>query len=637
MTPEMRAGLGRFVRSRGFKPVALVAGAITAMLAVGVVWALMQIATPGSQALTAMLPKGALLTIEAKDFSAVLKRWNDSPEQQAWLKSDNYEAFSRSRLFSRLGDAQKEFARAAGLPPDGNFLNEVAGRQSVFAWYDIGRLEFLYITEMPAGGAEKTQLVQLRGKFTARQVAGETFYIRNSASPGIATGAGADSQEGDASGDEAGVGEVRTVAFATVGDWLILATREDLMAGALMLMKQAKAGTTPADSLAGEPWFGEARAAGTKEIGDLRMTLNLDRIVPSPYFRSYWVQRNVTEMKQYRSAVTDLYLGSPGFREERVLLPKAVPDAPRADEDLRSLTALLPDHAGVYRAVASPDTEAAVASLDEKLLARGMGSYNDWRYAPQANLTVQNTGAATDLETRIDEPVFTAPAKGSELDTLRQALDTAGLVAMMTVSRTGQARDGIWVPYSAGVVLRAAKPWDESAMETALKRAVAAHVTAGSLGLDWKPVSAGNAVYFEMSETRPLEVAFRGDLCMVTDDPELMRDMLMRAAQPAQGSGRATSNDTVIAGFDLTRERPAFARWTNIVDRVGQRGSSAGNGAQGDGTDDAGTVGFGGEPGFFSRNMRSLGTAFSALESERFVERRDGPLVRQSVTYAWKR
>jgi hypothetical protein len=596
----------------------------------------MQIAAPAAQPLTAMLPQGALLTIEAKDFSGVLQHWNDSPEKQAWLKSDNYQAFSRSRLFSRLGDAQNDFARAAGLPPDGGFLSEVAGRQSVFAWYDIGRLEFLYITRMPGDQAEKTRLVQLRGKFTARQAAGQTFYIRNSASPSIAIPSATDTPDAGDTANDASSGEIRTVAFATVGDWLILATREDLMAGALMLMNQAKAGSTPADSLAGEPWFQEARTAAAKEAGDLRMTLNLDRIVPSPYFRSYWVQRNITQMKQYRSAVADLYLSSPDFREERVLLPKTTLDAPRMDEDLRSLTALLPADAGVYRAVASPDTETAVASLDEKLLTRNIGSYSDDRYAPQADVSVPNTGAATDLEVRIDEPVFAKPAKGSELDLLRQALDGAALTAMMTVSRTGQAREGIWVPFSSAMVLSAAKPWDQSAMQSALKRAVAARVTAGGLGLDWKAVPSGNASYFEMSETRPLEVAFRGNLCIVADDPGLMRDLLMRASESAPGKPSADSHDTLIAGFDLARERPAFARWTNIVDRVGPRRRVAGDGGQDDGSDDAGVSGLGGEPGFFSRNMRSLGTAFAALQSETMVEHRDGPLVRQTVTYAWK-
>ena len=55
-------------------------------------------------------------------------------------------------------------------------------------------------------------------------------------------------------------------------------------------------------------------AAGA--VGDLRMVLNLDKIVPSPYFRSYWVQQNVTDMRAYTAAVSDLFRSKQEYREE---------------------------------------------------------------------------------------------------------------------------------------------------------------------------------------------------------------------------------------------------------------------------------------------------------------------------------
>lgn len=55
---------------------------------------------------------------------------------------------------------------------------------------------------------------------------------------------------------------------------------------------------------------GVQRAVG--ERGDLRMVLNLSKQVPGPYFRVYRAQRNIIQMKQYCSAVSDLYrTGSP--------------------------------------------------------------------------------------------------------------------------------------------------------------------------------------------------------------------------------------------------------------------------------------------------------------------------------------
>jgi hypothetical protein len=135
----------------------------------GLAWVTGQIVTPAAArpaAMAAMLPQGALLSIESPDFGALLLDWTQSPEQAAWLKSDNYGVFSRSRIFARLSEAQDQFATAAGLAPDATLLNEIAGTDSIFAWYDIGNLEFLYITRLPPGKAEQTRLMQSKSSFS---------------------------------------------------------------------------------------------------------------------------------------------------------------------------------------------------------------------------------------------------------------------------------------------------------------------------------------------------------------------------------------------------------------------------------------------------------------------------------------
>lgn len=48
-----------------------------------------------------------------------MKDWNGSAEKSTWLASDNYQAFSRSRLFLRFHDAQQEGAKASS---DGVFV-----------------------------------------------------------------------------------------------------------------------------------------------------------------------------------------------------------------------------------------------------------------------------------------------------------------------------------------------------------------------------------------------------------------------------------------------------------------------------------------------------------------------------------
>ena len=70
------------------------------------VWALGQSGAP-QPSLARYLPPGPLLVVEAQDFSALLGDWNGSQEKRAWVASDNFSVFSRSRLYLRLTDAAK--------------------------------------------------------------------------------------------------------------------------------------------------------------------------------------------------------------------------------------------------------------------------------------------------------------------------------------------------------------------------------------------------------------------------------------------------------------------------------------------------------------------------------------------------
>jgi hypothetical protein len=116
---------------------------LIAGVSMGLGWAAYQAAATPEAPLSRYVPSGPLLYLQAKDFSALLADWNRSPQKQAWLAGSNYEVFSRSRLLLRLKDAGKQFATAAGLPPDMNFLSQVAGSESALALYDIGKLQFV--------------------------------------------------------------------------------------------------------------------------------------------------------------------------------------------------------------------------------------------------------------------------------------------------------------------------------------------------------------------------------------------------------------------------------------------------------------------------------------------------------------
>lgn len=425
------------------------------------VWALVakQSAPPAPAAL---MPDGALLYLQAKDFHALLDRWNQSPEKRSWLNSDNYAVFSRSRLFGRLSQAQDEFSAAAGIPVGSNLLETAAGKESALGLYDIGNLEFVYVTRMNQAAVEATPLWQTRAKFEQRSEAGTPFYVR------------VDPQS------------KRVAAFAAKDGWLILGTREDLVAGALDRLSG-----TASRSLADEAWFVDALRQAPAQPGDLRMVLDLTKIVPSPYFRSYWVQQNITEMKQYASAVSDLDCDSPAWREQRVLLRNAPATAPSSD--VSGLVALAPSGTAFWSARATSDVPELMNSLRENLLDPKAASETTTAFAPSMPETV-NSGSATDFETRIDKTPDVQP-QTHPWRPLENLLSAAQPTGMLTVYATGPARNGVFVPIRRAMVVMAAKNWKVAAVREAIVQALRPDLTIGNLGVQWQKQSGPSGDY----------------------------------------------------------------------------------------------------------------------------------------------
>ncbi len=559
---------------------------LVAVFCAGIGWAVYQASAPAEAPLSKYVPAGPLLYLEAKDFSSLLTDWNASPEKKQWLSSTSYEVFSRSRLFLRLKGAGDQFAVAAGLPPDMNFLSQVAGDRSGLAIYDIGKLQFLYITHLPSAKYIQTQLWQTRAKFEPRTAGGVSFYFRRDP----------ESQ--------------REVAFAVSNDYLLLATREDLLAGALQLMAGGKDRTT----IETEQWWAEATSAAG-HAGDLRMVLDLERIARDGYFRTYWVQQNITDLSQYSAAVSDLFRSGKQYREERILIRSSEPKSSPSPEALAATAdavRLAPEDAGSYQAVAAPAAGFCFELLQTKLLAPHLGPAPASEIAPQVRLTSGEAGGGADLETRIDQsPVERSTTQSKSA--LQELLEKTQIQSALQVQSTERDKAGVFVRMHSAVVLVAASDWNESGAEAALAEFVRPSMTASTLGFGWQPEQG----YRKLDGLWSLVVAVNGKYLLIGDDPKLIEAMLVnfrrtRDRQPAEFYG----------GFNHNRERTSFTRFVEVVDRPNV--TIAGENSER-------------EPQFFSGNMASLSATLSSLASESIVVRREGRKVRQTVTYEWSR
>jgi hypothetical protein len=546
---------------------------------IGISWGAYQTASSSGPALSRYVPSGALLYLQAKDFSTLLSDWGDSSERQVWMKGGNYEVFSRSRLFLRLKDAIAEFSKAAGVPADANLVRQVAGKQSALAVFDIGKLEFLYITRLPSASSMQSALWQTRSEFETRSAGGVAFFLRRDPESG------------------------REVAFAVTGDYLLLATREDLLASVLERMAGGNAG-----SIETEDWWSHSIASAGAQ-GDLRMVLNLNKIVPSPYFRSYWVQQNITDMKQYSAAISDLTFSGTEYREERVLLRKVpVPgDASGAagPAGVAEILRLVPARAGFYEAKANPTSADCLALLETKILAPHQG--------PTAAEQLGNgeTGASTDLETRIDQPLTRASAAPADSAAgLKDLLAENPVSAILRVQSTEEDKDGVFVRIHSAVALLGQSDWNESAVRSSLIRFVGPSFSTEDLGLEWRK----NGGYIQLDGLWTLNVAVRGKYLLISDNAELLTSLL---ANSDQKTNRMPVD--FAAGFDHQREKGNFVRLAGLLNK--SAGSSETPGA----------------PDFFSGNIGSLSSALDGLASIQVVTHDAGDKVNETVTYQWAR
>src|SRR5262249_9069260 len=215
----------------------------------------------------------------------------------------------------------------------------------------------------------------------------------------------------------------RVVAFAVTDDYLVLGTREDLVAAALELMSGSKG-----RNLRHEAWYEQSLAAASPAAGDLRMVMNMEKIAVTPHFRSYWIQHNITEMQSYSSAISDLYREAKAYREERVIIPRKQGDEiaiARAAQAVSALLPSVPGDAGFYQA-GVVDVQQALAMLQQKILVPHSGVPDTPRLAPQVQLTGGATGAPLDLESRIDMEPASTVSGAKPAEHLRQELERAG-------------------------------------------------------------------------------------------------------------------------------------------------------------------------------------------------------------------
>ena len=560
-----------------------------------------QAPAPPSSSLAAFMPTGSLLFVESPDFAKLVHDWNSSQEKQEWLESDNFQVFSRSRLFLRLQEAQRQFAVVAGAPPDMTLLDSLAGGQSALAIYDIGSLEFLYITRMPSARAMQNVLWTSREKFEPRKAADLPYYVRTEPEKN------------------------RLVAFATSGDYLLLATREDLMAGALGLLSGKSQPRLP-----DEIWYKSAVAAAGP-VGDVRLVMNLPLLVKSPHFRSYWIERNLAELKPYSAEVADVHRSATEVREDRVLLktnpPAGAEPFTASRSALGELIGMVPAQQGLYLAWKDPTSDRVLNLVQQKVLMPHTGPGVASQIAPAVAATPGQAGSESDLETRIDVAPLQGTAGALGVEALKKLLNAAPLEAVLEFHSLHHAGSPAFIEPHTAILIRSSANWDSQAARDAIRTAIQDLWTTSQIGVNWLENHEGSASYYQLDGLVPLAVAVRGPLLVLANSDETLKTLLAGAAPgpaanpPAAGPGQ---NLVYAAGFQHAAERENIVAMMRLIEMpLGQSGGVV-PGQEGR------------EPAFFSDNLGSLSHSLESIESESLVVEDRGPMLVQTATYRLK-
>jgi len=558
---------------------------VAALLAA--VAALTQAPPSGAGDIARYVPEGSLLVLEAENFAALLSDWNGAPQKTAWLASDNYSSFSRSKLFLRLQEAQSEFAAAAGLPADMPLVESVAGRESILAVYDIGSLQFLCITRLPSAQAMENAVWRTRANFEPRNAGDRPYYLR----------ADAASQ--------------REVAFAATDDYLLLATSGDVLAAALRLLAgQQQAAVTS------EAWYADAAAARSQR-GELRLLMNLERLVRTPHFRSYWIQQNVSEVAKYRAGVADLFRSAGEYREERAFLPAGQAAAGQPSQANAQAAADLlrfaPPAAGFHAVRPFAATAEAVDLVADKLLAPRISGMRRVQNAPQVDVGDGRTGYEGALETRIDQPPAVYSSGGLAQEAIIAAFESNPPLAALQVESSRKSGGDVFVGTDTALVLVAASDWNAAALRPAFESAVRGLWTTSSLGAQWTERTIGGEAFHQLGGLTSLVIAVRGQHLFLANSAELLIAILARA-------NNAAGEPPVLyaAEFRRAAEQANYETLMRHLDylQYGQYRFQQDR-----------------QPDFFSENIASLGRTLDRVEFMSIRVAQNGESVNQTVVY----
>lgn len=567
--------------------------------------------------LAGVMPGGAMVYVQARDMSALMKTWLASTVRGRFYKSASFTAFSKSRIYLKLQDRRKDFETAVGFGLDENRLAELAGGASAVALYDIGKLELVLVTEVPRQRAIATALFKNAQQFEERSSDAGSYYVRD-----VRTDGGRLNQQ---------------FCFAYVEGRLIVTTTEGLMLRALANARRPGSDSLMADAT------GLAEVATGFTAHDVALWLDQARLNKNHYFTSNWIHGRPdpsSQLANIESALIDLRITREGLYEQRWFRMKSdARTGTLSGDQVAGLLRFAPASVQLVEAHALAGLPDGAALAVTKALLGSQPAEPEWQSTPPDRTHETSTeddsevrrGRYSRLDSRFDKDVDEEPAPAADskqappqlAKAVASILSAVSPVGYLTLERSRVEPGDPFVRFDRAVVVEM-KP-DAELDREALEGAIAAEarsrflVKGAAQQMTWQDESNFRYLGQSLLESTPC-YAITSNYLVIASSRELIRDVLKQSS--ARSPATALRVEEPVAFCALVRvaeAKPVFDRFMSTLDRTQP-------------SDEGGEE----QPviRFFSENLSSLIGA-SAIRQMRMTRAADQAMLVERVAYTW--
>lgn len=553
-------------------------------------------------ALAEDFPREALLYVQVADLPAMIRLWRESEVKENYLGSENFAEFSNRHLGRKLASRWREFSDAAGFPINLETVGNLAADQAAIAVYDIGKLEFVFITPLSDEIFAATKFAQNREKFSEETFNDNVKIYRTS----VRADRGRQKQE---------------LIFAQIKGRFILTTSEKLLKQTVNNIN----GDAAKNRLSDEPLF---KAVSEKiEPRAATVWLNQTALNDDYYFKRYWLMSDASDLKNIRAGIFVFEIAENKIVERRrFLLDKITESSPVSKEQIVELKTVLPENVPFFRLESiEPETiNRAIKKTvffretnEEKVSRRYFKSY--YSFAERDYYDDKNyESPSADFDEAIDEINEDERIQQDDFSAdFSSILRAAKPQAILTFGQPESADAPLFANFKQAAVfyLAAEKSLDRNAFERAILQKFSARMMIGNLEseLKWETKNENNRIRrelnFPMLSLR-IGYAVQNNLLIVANDSELLKNVLT-TKNPAKEDAEISSV-TSLTSVNLAERENAYDEIFNEISRQDL------------------------DESFFTKNVRSFLETISDVKKIEIKESCDRDFLAQELIFSLK-